>query len=67
MYKPLAVFKTITGFFNFEHILNLNHCRVFETDLTFPFLYIIRNLKQTHFHNLQNKSLDVKIILLRLN
>jgi len=36
MLKRLTNFKTMSDFPFFEHILKLNHCRVFETKTTFP-------------------------------
>ena len=56
-------FQDNVRFSIFEHILILKHFPVFETKPTLPFLSIIRFLQnKAHFYNLQNKSLNVKII-----
>jgi len=44
--KTLDRFQDNVRFSIFEHILNLNHCRVFETNPIFPFLSIILNSEQ---------------------
>ena len=43
--KALDSFQDNVRFSIFEHILNLKHCRVFETKPTFSFLSIILNSK----------------------
>ena len=58
--KTLDRFQDNVRFPIFEHILNLNHCRGFETKPIFRFLSIIH---KAHMHNLQNKSKKVKIII----
>ena len=45
--KTLHCFQVNVRFLIFEHILNLNHCPVFETNPTFPFLSIIHFSEQS--------------------
>ena len=45
--KTLDCFQDNVRFIIFEHILNLNLCRLFETKPTFPFFNIIRFSKQS--------------------
>ena len=50
--KTLDRFQDNVRFSVFEHILNLNHCRVFETNPTFP--SIIKTSLNLKTINLQN-------------
>ena len=52
--KTLDRFQDNVRFSIFEHILNLNHCRVFETKPTFPFLNIILDSEQNSISYLTN-------------
>ena len=61
MLKPLIVFKTMSGFpFSNISFLNLNHCRVFETNPTFP--SIILNSDQNFFELKMDYLLVLELI-----
>ena len=54
--KTLDRFQDNVRFSVFEHILNLNHCRVFETNPTFP--SIILNSDQNFFELENDKGIE---------
>ena len=59
--KTLDRFQDNVRLSIFEHILNLNHCRVFETKPTFPFLSIIRFSVQSSLSELIFSTIFINV------
>ena len=65
LFKLKHRFRDKARFSIFEHILNLNHCRVFETKPIFPSLSIIHNSKQNSFSFLTQSITKSKKFLMK--